>query len=224
MDMKLQRIELLTEELELVRSFYSNQLGVEEVKDDEGIAAFNIGNSILAFRQSSLFEKPYYHFAIQIPENKIEEAAEWVSKRTELIINENNKSITDFPNWNAHSVYFTDPAGNVVELIAHHNYKNDDHKPLDQKGLLKLSEIGLPVKDIKSTHDQLQKLTQVSKWYGDFENFCATGSELGLFIMVDQASKRWYPTDKRAKPFPFKAEIENEGRDYLVVFNGKDVS
>ena len=59
--------------------------------------------------------KPFYHYAINIPANKIEEAKDWLSNRVRLLWMEDYKDdIADFVNWHAKSIYFYDPAGNIV--------------------------------------------------------------------------------------------------------------
>jgi catechol-2,3-dioxygenase len=36
--------------------------------------------------------------------------------------------VVDYSHWNAHSIFFLDPAGTVVEYIARHDLKNADQR------------------------------------------------------------------------------------------------
>jgi catechol-2,3-dioxygenase len=74
---------------------------------------------------------PFYHLAFNIPENKIVPALEWQKVRTPLLpIPERNRAaglppeVVDDSHWNAHSIFFLDPAGKVLEYIARHDLKN----------------------------------------------------------------------------------------------------
>src|SRR5689334_16566582 len=99
-------------------SFYENMLQLP-VDNKPGELTVAIGYSRIIFRPSTSAKSPFYHFAINIPANKIEEAKEWLSGKVELLwIDDYNSDIADFRNWNAKSVYFIDPGGNIVELIA----------------------------------------------------------------------------------------------------------
>ena len=57
---------------------------------------------------------PLYHYAFNIPENKIEAARQWQKQRTPLI-RRGKSEIVHFSGINVHSVYFTAPAGNIVD-------------------------------------------------------------------------------------------------------------
>src|SRR5438874_12694704 len=86
----------------------------------------------------------FYHFAINIPANKIREAKAWLSNKVQLLWMEDYKSdIADFVNWHAKSVYFFDPAGNIVELIARFDLDNTSDEIFSSKQFLSVSEIGL---------------------------------------------------------------------------------
>ena len=50
----------------------------------------------------------------------------------------------DFDNWDARAVYFEDPAGNIVELIAHHGLEENDRMGRSRRSeLVGFSELGL---------------------------------------------------------------------------------
>src|SRR5215212_3099107 len=116
--MKLKKLVLQTKNIDRLASFYSKILELNVAKY-AGSIEIPMGQTIIVFEQTRKRTDPFYHFAINIPSNKIEEAKEWLSSKVELLFIEDYKSvIADFVNWNAKSVYFFDTGGNVVELIA----------------------------------------------------------------------------------------------------------
>jgi hypothetical protein len=63
---------------------------------------------------------PFYHFALLAPGDRSEAMAEWADERTTLLPDpQSGEAVFDFTNWSAKACYFHDPAGNIVELIAH---------------------------------------------------------------------------------------------------------
>ena len=65
-----------------------------------------MGSSELIFAETTA-NQPFYHYAINIPANKIEEAKAWLSNKVKLLWMEDYKNdIADFVNWRAKSVYF----------------------------------------------------------------------------------------------------------------------
>src|SRR5690242_17559175 len=70
------------------------------------------GETTLLFRAAD--DEPFYHFALLVPGDRFDAAHAWADERFELV-----GGVFDFDNWDARAVYFLDPAGNIVELIAH---------------------------------------------------------------------------------------------------------
>lgn len=54
--------------------------------------------------------------------------------------------------------------------------------------------------------------------FQDLPKFKALGDDDGLFIMVKQ-ERTWYPTEKRAIPFPMTVTIEGEHEKETVLDN-----
>lgn len=176
------------------------------------------GSSKLTFMEDDSGDEPYYHFAFNIPENRINEAVKWLDSRVDLITYEDSPLIS-FPNWNAHSVYFFDPAGNIVELIARHNLENSSESKFDSRSLLCISEIGMPSKNLKPLCNTLNQLLNENLWWGNLETFAAIGDENGLFIAVTN-ERNWFPTEKLCNIFPLTVKI----RDHKVISSSIEFS
>ena len=163
--------------------------------------------------------KAFYHFAINIPSNKIEDAKAWLKDKVQLVWMEDYKSdIADFVNWHAKSVYFFDPAGNIVELISRFDLQNPSEGSFGAGQFLSISEIGLVLEG------QLDEETSqlMEKYSLPFFNkqpplpqFKAIGDDEGLFIIVPRY-RNWYPTTKPSDIFPMEINFRQGDSDHLL--------
>src|SRR5215831_4345234 len=145
--MKIKKLHLQTSYLKTLQEFYSSalELPVEQLGDEE--IAIRIGDSALIFTETTIKE-PFYHYAINIPANKIGEAKDWLSNKVKpLWIEDYKNDIADFVNWHAKSVYFYDPAGNIVELIARFDLDNAINESFTSAQFLSVNEVGLVFTD-----------------------------------------------------------------------------
>jgi hypothetical protein len=206
--MILQDIRLQTNRLFPLYHFYKNVLELPVTDDSDTQFTIHTGLSRLIFEKTKdPLSYPNYHFAFNIPSNRIQEAHDWLKERTELLWIEDYKSyIADFTNWNAKSVYFLDPAGNIAELIARADLNDIINEPFSPRHIRNVSEIGLvfPEKGFQRSIEQMMKdynLEYFSK-QPPLEKFCAIGNDEGLFIIVPE-HRSWYPCkDKPAGIFP----------------------
>src|SRR5215510_667136 len=141
--MLVKKLVLQTAYLKTLEEFYSSILELTAKRINENEIEVNIGGTALIFSEANEAE-PFYHFAINIPCNKIEEARTWLSGKVKLLWMDDYKSdIADFANWHAKSVYFYDPAGNILELIARFDLNNEADDDFSSKQFLSISEVGL---------------------------------------------------------------------------------
>lgn len=211
--MNIRQLQLFTSDLEAQKAFYTRNLGFDCLEERADSFAIKSGDSKLLFKYSP--GKPYYHFAFNIPSFQCKAALAWLKKRVN-ILKDGSDEIIDFVNWNAEAVYFSDPAGNIVEFIARKNLNIQTGAAFSAQSILNISEIGLPVDDVCIAFHQLCHKTGARKYWGDYSLFCATGDEHGLFIIVGQNRKMWYPTEKPAKSFPLSLQIEQAGKSFWV--------
>ena len=135
--------------------------------------------------------KPFYHFAFNIPENKILAAHQWQKERCPLLpIPERLRNgkypddVVNYSHWNAHSVFFFDPAGNVVEYIARHDLKNAGSGDFGSDDILYASEIAFVVEDVTATAAILKDVAGVVQYRGASDEFAAIGDEHGLLLVM----------------------------------------
>ena len=92
--------------------------------------------------------------------------------------------VVDYAHWNAHSVFFLDPAGNVVEYIARHDLKNGDTGAFGWPDILCVSEIALVVDDVRAAAETVTRAAAVQQYKGGDEQFMALGDEWGLLLLM----------------------------------------
>jgi catechol-2,3-dioxygenase len=214
--MHIQQLILETSRLDQLAVFYSNVLQLA-VQEDKQQIAITTGSSTLVFKETNERE-PVYHFAFTIPANKIEEAKNWLADKVELIwVDDHNSDIADFVNWHAKSVYFYDPAGNIVELIARFDLDNKTGEAFSAKQLLSISEAGIVTKKntLQTEADHLLQQYGLSYFAKQppLPQFKAIGDDEGLFILVPE-ERNWFPTAIASGIYPMDIYFTHDQKKY----------
>lgn len=150
--MKIRELQLRAKKPTALVPFYRDTLGLPVVAENERSATFQAGGTRMVFSRAAERTEPYYHVAFNIPENKIERAIEWARDRFPLIHFPGvGEPIVHVENINAHSIYFWDPLGNLLEFIARHEMSNATEGSFCDGEILCCSEIGLVVDDVHAT-------------------------------------------------------------------------
>jgi catechol 2,3-dioxygenase-like lactoylglutathione lyase family enzyme len=131
-----------------------------------------------------------------------------------LIRGEHGLDEFDFSNWGgARAIYFADPEGNIAELIARPQPRPE----------LSLAEVGLPVEDVATAVEALERELVLPHYDGDRETFSAVGDDDGLLIVVD-VGRGWFPPRVPAGRAPIavtiaggpRRSLELPGSDHVV--------
>ncbi|WP_181884363.1 ring-cleaving dioxygenase [Neobacillus piezotolerans] len=195
--MEFTKLSLLASNLTEMKNFYKNVLELPISSKSVKEFTVHVGQTDLHFRESN-DGNPFYHFAINIPENKYNEAVAWAKSRVSLN-SEDGRDEVHFASWNAHA-YFEDPSGNIVELIARHNLPNRTNNNFSSQDFLNVSEIGIAVDEVIPFVRKLNALG-FPNWKNDSEGLTPVGDENGLFIVV-KTERKWYFSDKNARFYP----------------------
>ena len=214
--MNIQRLELLTVDLQAQQDFYSNILALSTKFTDLGLE-IQVGTTELVFIQAPSDFEDAYHFAFNIPENQYYSAKQWISSRTSLLRDRTGKEDFHSDSWNSESIYFLDAAGNVLEFIARHNLQNAVKEDFDSRQILNISEIGLTSEDVILLADRLCRRLGVSVYKQEpNENFTPVGDEEGLFILPVK-DRIWMPdSGVPARLLPIKARGDVAGKLWQV--------
>jgi hypothetical protein len=152
--------------------------------------------------------EPFYHFAFLVPGDRFDAAFAWARGRYEIFPRQDGELMFDFSFWDALACYFSDPAGNIVELIAHRGLeesgRNGAFRPEE---LLGLSEVGL-VGDVPAMARDLEQLG-LRVWSGsaDEPGALAFVGEKARTLILCPVGRGWLPIDRRAEPHPVEAVL-----------------
>lgn len=176
-----------------MKDFYHRLLGLRIVDDQPERLTIAAGATKLSFTPAGPNDgQPFYHFAFNIPENKIEAAWRWQKDRTPLLPiparlrdPKYPDDVVNYAHWNAHSVFFFDSAGNVVEYIARHDLKNEVPGDFGTEDILYASEIAFVADEVLAMSGQLQEIVGIPPYRrGGDENFMALGDDHGLLLVM----------------------------------------
>lgn len=217
--MDILEIEIQTDDLVETETFYSDILGLQLASKGQNSISFLAGQSTLTFIESVKLN-PKYHFAFNIPHNKLDEAIIWTSAKLDLIKNAGNGIVANFESWNAKAIYFFDNNGNILEFIARFDLDNDSDKAFGISSIQSISEIGIVVDAPIKLAD---KLVEKNNLYffaksSKSEKFVTLGNDNGLFIIVE-TNRKWYPTEQQAEKHYTKIKISTDGLTREITMN-----
>lgn len=201
-----------------MRAFYEGALGLP-VAERPGELTVTAGASRLVFRPAGPEHRgAFYHFAFNVPENKILAARAWQLERTPLIPPWETlrdprfpDDVVHFRHWDAHSVFFWDPAGNLLEHIARHTLGNAAPGPFTSADLLCASEIGLIVDDVAAAAAALRAAFDLADYRDASDQFNALGDEDGLLLVMKRGRELGFGEGKASGIFPTAATIRAAG-------------
>jgi catechol-2,3-dioxygenase len=204
----IRHLELLSSApLADMKAFYHKSLGLSVAEEKPDRLTVEAGRTRLTFvKPATGDDKPFYHFAFNIPENKAAAARDWQAKRTPLLPipkalrdPKYSDDVVHYRHWNAHSVFFFDPAGNVVEYIARHDLKNQAPGDFGSADILYASEIAFVVDDVPAATAKLKEAAGLGEYNGTGDQFAALGDEHGLLLVM-----------KRGRLISFEAKEKKE--------------
>lgn len=209
--MNILETALLASDLEPIKRFYKDTLGLSVATETEERVSFQAGASWLTFERSADVANPYYHFAFNVSTSRMETAIEWLEAKGVAVRFVRGSRIVHSESWNSDSVYFGDPAGNVVELIARHSLPGGSSEPFHPGHVLGISEIGLPADDVPALSAYLKDVTGVDVYRREDDSFAPLGDEEGLFIL-SSVGRTWLGSEQPSIVFPLRVSLRQEGR------------
>lgn len=185
-----------------IAQFYEDDLALPLA----GRLAFQVGETELELRPSR--GAPFYHVALLVPGDRFAAALEWAQARTTLLADPD--AVFDFDFWDAQACYFHDPAGNIVELIAHRSIARSRRSgAFSAAELVGVSEVGL-VGDPPALAAALSEALGLELWSGsvDGPGALAFVGEQGRTFILAPTGRGWLPTGRPSEPHAVEAVIE----------------
>ncbi|PED07886.1 VOC family protein [Bacillus pseudomycoides] len=208
--MLINRVTLYSNALEEMRDFYLHKLGFH-LLENSGETSFSIqvGESELEFCKNNSNTNPFYHFAFNIPSNKFSEAKEWAKNRVVLNIEDGADEVY-FPRSNAHSFYFIDPAGNIVEFISRHMTSPESNEPFSVHSILNVSEMSMTTDQVLKVGNQLIDIGIPVRDEEELSDGFYFMGENGVYLLLGPSGRRWFFSDLNAEVHPLRIEVDNE--------------
>ena len=201
MGLRIARAELAvaTARLDAVAAFYAHTLGFAAEQRD-GRIVVPVGADVLELVATGDDTDPFHHFALLVPGDRFDAARAWLGARTETLARDDGETVFPFDFWDARAVYFHDPAGNIVELIAHHGLGEAPAggAPFGPDELLEVSEVGLVNDDGPALARALAGVGVVV-WDGSPEDGLAFAGERARTVIIAPRGRGWLPTGRPAE-------------------------
>ncbi len=197
-----------------LRPFYTDTLGLPLL--DERAERFSVqaGATRLTFVAAPGLSA-VHHFAFNIPRDALPAAKAWLAARVPLLTQDGADEF-DSVSWRSHQIYFRDPAGNILELIARQALPAAGAAPFGPAQFLSVGEVGLPVGAVPATVAALGRDIALPPYPGGGDTFAPVGDAEGLLIVV-QAGRHWFPTADAATVAPIAVTLAGDrARDYTL--------
>ncbi|MHA6252795.1 hypothetical protein [Oceanobacillus sp. CAU 1775] len=205
-----------TNKLKAMRRFYANVLGLDIIEATDEKFTVKIGDTNLMFKASE--EAASYHYAINIPGNQFSIMKHWIQERTKLLTFR-GKTEVFHRNLAADSMYFEDPAGNLVELIGRRN--RDLLGDLTKEAFYDVSEIGITTSHMEEVGDELQDLGLPLQQGAevDVESLNYIGRDDHFVVLVPPAWE-WEFSSKKSEAHPLEFTL-TDGQHVSIDKNGE---
>ncbi len=206
--------------LQELAGFYG-RLGLEVQSDGERAISFRAGETELELVASD--GEPVYHFALLVPGNRFEAAYAAAGSVAELLPErETGDTVFDSDNWRSLACYFHDPAGNIVELIAHRGFlETAVDGEFEAAELIGLSELGL-VGDRPAMAARLAGVLGLELWDGTLAEptrLAFVGQRARTLILAPPG-RGWVPTGRAAEAHPVDAVLAGRRDAQLELAEG----
>lgn len=192
-----------TNKLKQLRRFYANVLELPITKSGDDMFTVKIGESEISFKNSN--QPSYYHFAINIPGNQFSLMKYWLKDRLTL----NREGGIDqvfFPSFDADSMYFEDPAGNIVECIGRRTRDVFGH--VTKESFINISEVSITTPFVSDVGDSLQDFG-IPLRHGteiDAESLNFLGKD-DTFVVLVPPKRKWYFSKKESETYPLEITL-----------------
>lgn len=212
--MHIKELILKTNSLHRTRLFYHKTLELDIVNETDESVSFKAGKTTLTFEEVE-DQKPFYHFAFNIVNNKFSDSFEWINNKLD-ILPVDDMLIAGYDDWNAQSFYFLDNNHNIVEFITRFDLPYHSTEEFSSDCIVEVSEIGLVTEDVTELTLKLKEGHNIPHFRKGpvLHDFVAMGDDYGL-LLVCKTKRGWVPTNKLAQIFP--VTIVSEEGDRIVL-------
>ena len=208
---------MATARLDAVAAFYEQTLGFA-VEQRDGRVVIPVGADVLELVAVGDATDPFHHFALLVPGDRFDAARAWLGERAETLARDGGETVFPFDFWDAQAVYFHDPAGNIVELIAHAGMaeRSGAAGAFYAGELDGLSEVGIVVDDPATAVATLERDLELELWSGDPGQLAFVGAKAHTLILAPPG-RGWLPTGRPAEPHAAAVTVTGGAANAVVL-------
>lgn len=197
MSFRINRLLLPTGDIKASAAFYALVPGLRTAWTSSVRAVVHAGDTELVFQHSQALSPAHFAFGVSL--GLFDDLCSQLGARIELIPSVTGSRVHQFPAWDAASLYFRDPSGNIVEIITRTRRSAADTPPAE----MSLCEVGVVSQNVPATAHHLSARYGITPYRQDVEtDFTPLGHDGALLIVVREG-RPWYPTaDVPALPCP----------------------
>ncbi|MEM7349522.1 MAG: hypothetical protein AAF657_01865 [Acidobacteriota bacterium] len=144
------KVRLLASRLDEMADFYAVKMGWPVSRVGSSLRV-RTGGTEMRFDAAPEGAAPFYHVAWAIPSNKFDIGKAWLYQRAPLLKNSKGHDEFHFKKANRRAVYFKDPAGNILELIARDDLGDVVEGPFSLRDVLYVNHVGLVIDNMDET-------------------------------------------------------------------------
>ncbi len=201
------QLETAASALGSMAAFYGD-LGLDVSLEGETSLSLRVGDARLQFTAAN--GEPFYHFALLVPGDRFDAAYAWATERIALLDGPGGSRIVDFADWQAKALYLLDPAGNIVELIAHSGVEKAQRPagtPFDPDELLGISEAAIIAEDLPQITRGICEHTGLELWDGDPATGIAFVGRRAHTLVLSAAGRGLLPTRRPGETHPMTIHL-----------------
>lgn len=190
--MRIVSVAFETADLLRAEEFYGGVLGLPTDRAD-GMLSVQAGSSQLLLARGSP-GPGRQHLAFTIPRLMFDAAKQWTSQRVELLRDaDGSDDFETAPHWNAHSLYFPDPEGNILEFIIRRDLPDDRTGLFGPEHIQCISDVGIAADGVPTLAGRLESAFGIRPYGDGVPTFQPVGDIEGLLILV-APGRPWFPT------------------------------
>ncbi|WP_411345492.1 glyoxalase [Paenibacillus sp. WLX1005] len=205
---RIQHLILYTAAIKPMHDFYVQVFGKDIVQLQSSGFTIQFGTSRLEFKEVTNGTKPFYHFAINIAANHLEQAKAWIAKTTPLSTEEGQDD-THSEFFNSYSCYFEDPAGNIVECIARQQHAPTDLNDFTPASIQSIGEINITTPSVLATANLLHKANMpIQLELIDEQRLNFVGS-MDAYLLLGPVGRRWFFSHQLSEIHPLTIQFDH---------------
>ncbi|WP_343216743.1 VOC family protein [Cytobacillus gottheilii] len=196
--MKILQLKVQCFHLEKMKEFYHGILEMKLLMERENAFAVQAGSTKLIFEKN--INLPFYHICFRTNDEHFDYMFEKLGHVSALLANEKGEYRM---NWEGQQAYFTDPDGNIIEMLVRSPLHNGEKGRWQDVG-----EVGMPVSSVEDMQAELKPYIY-DQFMKESETFAFFGDREGVLVIVKEG-RPWYPTDRHAVISSFKMVVEGK--------------